>query len=118
MARCPCTDPGRGASLNHSSSVELSSKGLDDNEEPAKYAMSQKAKIPFEAGRTFSQRRRLLLFSWAARHWRSHILQLLVLQFYRRSGRTNSSHSRTTFRALAQALRHRVHSGLQDYLVG
>src|ERR1700753_2385720 len=78
--------------------------------------MSQKPN-PSEAGRTFSQQRHLL-FSWAARHWRSHILQLLILQLYWHSGGTDSSHSRATFRALAQALRHRVHSGLQDDLVG
>src|SRR6201992_3909264 len=78
--------------------------------------MSQKPN-PSEAGRTFSQQRHLL-FSWAARHWRSHILQLLILQLYWHSGGTDSSHSRATFRALAQVLRHRVHSGLQDDLVG
>src|ERR1700753_3878648 len=44
MARCPCTNPGRGISLNCSSSAELSSKGLDDDEEPAKRHES-KAKI-------------------------------------------------------------------------
>src|ERR1700753_3628308 len=50
MARCPRTDPGRGASLNRSSSAELSNKGLDEDEEPAKYAMSQKAKSLLKQG--------------------------------------------------------------------
>src|SRR6201990_2022262 len=45
MARCPRTDPGRGASLNRSSSAELSSKGLEDDEEPAKKRHESKAKI-------------------------------------------------------------------------
>src|ERR1700753_1271486 len=36
MVRCPRTDPGRGASLNRSSSAELSNRGLEDDEEPAK----------------------------------------------------------------------------------
>src|ERR1700753_2407556 len=49
MARCPRTDPGRGASLNRSSSAELSSKGLDDNEEPAKTPYI-KAKILLKQG--------------------------------------------------------------------
>src|ERR1700753_353334 len=50
MARCPRTNPGRGASLNRSSSAELSIKGLeDDNEEPAKCHES-KAKILLKQG--------------------------------------------------------------------
>src|ERR1700753_3630029 len=50
MARCPCTNPGRGAPLNRSSSAELSIKGLDDNdEEPAKRHES-KAKILLKQG--------------------------------------------------------------------
>src|ERR1700753_1440451 len=50
MARCPRTDPGRGAPLNRSSSAELSSKGLDnEDEEPAKCHES-KAKILLKQG--------------------------------------------------------------------
>src|SRR6201992_1540124 len=46
MARCPCTDPGRGASLNRSSVAELSINRLEElDEEPAKNHSESKAKI-------------------------------------------------------------------------
>src|ERR1700753_4051778 len=46
MARCPRTDPGRGAFLNRSSLPELSNNRLDDNDgEPAKEHHESKVKI-------------------------------------------------------------------------
>src|ERR1700753_2815657 len=46
MARCPCTDPGRGAARSHSSSAELSINGLEElDKDPAKKRHESKAKI-------------------------------------------------------------------------
>src|ERR1700753_43088 len=50
MARCPRTDPGRGASLNRSSSAELFSKGLEDDDEEPAIRHESKAKILLKQG--------------------------------------------------------------------
>src|ERR1700753_1633714 len=50
MACCPCTNPGSGASLNHSSSAELSSKGLEDDDEEPAICHESKAKILLKQG--------------------------------------------------------------------
>src|ERR1700753_2670264 len=118
MACCPRTNPGRGTSLNRSSSAELSINGLEElDEDPAKETVQLRTPNQFEARQTWHQLRHIL-FSRTARHRRSHVLQLFILQLQGLSSRADSLHSRAAFRALTQALRHRVDPCLQDHIVG